>query len=176
MTLNWGPSTSGGAPTTYVIEAGKFPGAIDQANFATGNTATTFSAAGVWPGTYYVRVRAANAAGTSPGSNEVIITVGVGGGACNGEPGPPVDLTFFVSGSDVTLGWGVPRGGSVPTSYVIQAGSSWGASNLADIDTQSTAISFWAPNVPPGSYFVRVLGKNGCGTGDASNEVIVTVP
>ena len=43
-------------------------GAIDT-------TATTFAAAGVPPATYYVRVRAFNAAGLGPASTEIAITV-----------------------------------------------------------------------------------------------------
>jgi hypothetical protein len=75
MTLNWSAPTSGGAPTTFVIEAGTGPALADLARFSTGYTGTSFSAGGVPAGTYYLRGRAANGAGTSGPSNEVTVVV-----------------------------------------------------------------------------------------------------
>jgi hypothetical protein len=60
----------------YVLEAGSTPGASNLANFPTGNAATIFVASGVSAGTYYVRIRAMNAGGTSAPSNEVVVVVG----------------------------------------------------------------------------------------------------
>jgi peptidyl-Asp metalloendopeptidase len=73
VSLTW--AAPSGAVTSYVIEAGSAPGLADLANFSTGSTATSFSATGVGNGTYYVRVKAANAAGTSGASNEVTLVV-----------------------------------------------------------------------------------------------------
>ena len=60
------------------------------------------------------------------------------------------------------------------TSYVIEAGSGTGQANLVSFDT-GTASPTLTANAPPGSYFVRVRGKNGCGVGPASNEVLLLV-
>jgi hypothetical protein len=60
--------------TGYVIEAGLEPGSSNLAIVPVGNV-LTLSAPGVPPGTYYVRVRAVNAAGQGPPSNEVAVTV-----------------------------------------------------------------------------------------------------
>jgi hypothetical protein len=73
VSLTW--TAPPGAVTAYVIEAGSAPGLTDMASFSTGNAATLFSATGVANGTYYVRVKAASAAGTSGASNEVTLTV-----------------------------------------------------------------------------------------------------
>ena len=62
-----------------------------------------------------------------------------------------------------------------PVSYVIEAGATTGAANLAVIDTGGPGLSL-AANAPPGRYFVRVKARTACGAGPASNEVIINVP
>ncbi len=71
--LAWAVPPDSCRQTTYVLEAGSAPGLNNLANIATG--APSFSASGVSPGTYYVRVRARNVNGTSGPSNEVIVIV-----------------------------------------------------------------------------------------------------
>ena len=61
--------------TTYLIEAGSTPGAVNVASSNLGSSATSFTATGVGGGTYYVRVRAQNSCGTSGASNEVSLIV-----------------------------------------------------------------------------------------------------
>jgi hypothetical protein len=74
VSLSW--TAPPGAPTTsYIIEAGSAAGLANLASFSTGNSATSFSTTGVGAGTYYVRVKAVSAAGTSGASNEVTLTV-----------------------------------------------------------------------------------------------------
>src|SRR5262249_48862284 len=133
---------------------------------------TSYSAGGVGDGTYYIRVRAANAAGVSPASNES--TLIVGGGVCAGAPGAPGGFTASASGSAVALRWNAATGN--PTSYVVEAGSAPGWSNLANSDLGSTAASYVASGVGHGTYYVRLRARNGCGTGPASNEVVLVVP
>lgn len=69
VTLAW--SAPSGAVASYRIEAGTGSGAADIGSFDVG-VATSF-AADVPPGTYFVRVRAVNAAGVSGPSNEVVL-------------------------------------------------------------------------------------------------------
>ncbi len=61
------------------------------------------------------------------------------------------------------------------TSYIVEAGSFPGGTNLAIVDTGSASPSFTATGVPPGDYHVRVRAKNACGTSGPSNEVIPRV-
>jgi hypothetical protein len=72
--LTWSPPPSGESVSTYIIEAGSTPGANNQGTFVAPGTATSFEreASG---GTYYVRVFARNACGTSPASQEVTVVI-----------------------------------------------------------------------------------------------------
>jgi hypothetical protein len=72
VTLNWG--ASGGAPSTYLVEAGTGPSLANLVVFDIGGPGTSFAAQAP-PGVYYVRIRARNACGTSAPSNEVVIPV-----------------------------------------------------------------------------------------------------
>ena len=106
-------------------------------------------------------------------SNEVRFTIGPGApGPCTGPPAAPASLTGAPSGSTVTLSW-LPVAGAL--SYVIEAGTSAGASNVATLDTASTATSFTAPGLPAGTYDIRIRARNACGTSATSNEVVLTV-
>jgi hypothetical protein len=169
--LTWAAPTSGGTPFTYIIEAGTSSGSADLANFPTGTTATTFSATGVPAGTYFVRVRAANAAGTGPTSNEVILVVG--GGPCAGAPAAPSTLTIVsVTGGTVVLSWDSVDNA---TSYIVEAGTRPGATDVTAADLGSSETSLTATSVGGGTYYVRIRGKNLCGVGPPSAEVTLNV-
>jgi matrixin len=172
ISLSWRAPSSGGSPSTYMIEAGSAPGLSNLANFSTGGTATSFSSGNVGSGSYYLRVKAANAAGTSAASNESLLNVG--GGGCSTAPGAPGGLTTSASGATVTLAWKAASGN--PSSYVVEAGSAPGLSNLANSDLGSPATSYVAAGVGRGAYYVRMRGRNACGTGPASNEALLVVP
>ncbi|MBZ5555730.1 MAG: hypothetical protein LAO77_00500 [Acidobacteriia bacterium] len=167
VSLAWNAPASGSSPSEYVIEAGSATGLADLANFGTGNASTTFSASGVGAGRYYVRVRSSNAAGRSAASNEALLVVG---GVCSAPPSAPI-LGAIVNGSTVTLSWTAPSGA---TSFVLEAGSATGLTNLANADVGG-APSYAATGVGAGTYYVRVRAKNACGTGSPSNETIVNV-
>jgi hypothetical protein len=169
VSLSWRAPTVGTA-TRYIVEAGAVSGSANLANVSTGSTATTFTASNVGGGVYYVRVRAANSVGVSAPSNEAILVVG---SACSGPPTAPTMLVGSAGGNTVTLSWSAAAGN--PTSYAVEGGSGPGLSNLANSDTGSATTSLTAPGVGRGIYYVRVRGKNTCGVGPASNEIVVIV-
>jgi hypothetical protein len=179
VTLFWTPPAVG-LPTSYVVEASNAPGGpANLANFNTGNALTTLVVPDVPSGTYYVRIRALDASGSSAPSNEVaVVVVGAAGGSC---PSAPRGLNVVSqSGGTITLGWLPPLTGA-PTSYVIQAGSSPNGLNLANFDTNNTALTLVASNVGAGSYFVRVYGRSSSSCapptflGPSSNEILLSV-
>ncbi|MEZ5286551.1 MAG: fibronectin type III domain-containing protein [Vicinamibacterales bacterium] len=161
--LSWAPATSGGAPADYLIEAGTSPGAANAATLPVPASTTSFATAAP-AGTYYVRVRARNSCG-SVASNEVVLTLA---STCV-LPGAPGQAVSSVSGSSVALTW---PAASDATSYVFEAGSLPGQANLVATTTTGTSLN---ASAPPGLYFVRARGRNGCGPGPASPDALVAV-
>jgi len=171
VTLAWTAPNGGDPVSSYVIEAGTATGLANLASFSTGNASTVFHASGIGAGSYYVRVRSANAAGASAPSNEILLVVG---GSPGVPPGAPTGLTNTVNtGGTVGFAWN-PASGS-PTSYVVEAGSQSGLANLANSDLGSAATAMTATGVGGGTYYVRVRAKNGFGISGPSNEVVLTV-
>jgi predicted phage tail protein len=70
----------------------------------------------------------------------------------------------------VSLGWRAVAGA---TSYLVEAGSSRGASNLGVFNVGNTTSL--VTGVPPGVYYVRIRAVNGNGVSGPSNEVAVQV-
>ena len=119
-------------------------------------------------GSYYFRVRAQNAAGTGPASNEVAITYSA--------PGAPTGLTVSRTSTALTLSWKAPTSGAIVTGYVLEGGTTSGAANLGSftLAALSTALTSTVPS--KGTYFLRIKAKSGAGTGAPTNEVKRVVP
>jgi hypothetical protein len=198
VTLSWTPAATGGTAQNYIVEASSQPGGPLIATLTTTNAATTLVVGGVQPGTYYVRVRAHNALGTSIGSTSTFSGYGALGtyyvriaarnscstgpvsspdlevvvAACTAAPVAPANLRWTRNGNVVTLAWDAPATGILPSRYVIEAGSATGARDLLVFPTANNTTSFTA-SAAIGTYYVRVKGRNNCGDSAASNEVIV---
>lgn len=168
--ISWSAPASGGEVAGYILEAGSATGLANLAMVPVGGTSLNVPV--VPSGTYFIRVRATNAMGTGPASNERSFTVG---SAPLLPPGAPTNLTASVSGSTVTLSWTAPTTGGTPTNYTLQAGSAPGLSNLAAVAIGATT-TFSASGVPAGTYYLRVLATNAAGASGASNEITVVVP
>jgi hypothetical protein len=72
------------------------------------------------------------------------------------------------------LSWTPPA--AALTGYVLEAGTGPGLANLIAGLALGTAPGVVAPNVTPGTYYVRVRAVNGPLASAPSAEVIVTVP
>ena len=116
VTFTWVAPAGGCTPTSYTLQAGSSAGLSNLANFNTGNSATTYVAAGIANGTYYVRVLAQNGSGQSPASNEIVLTVGSTGPRPNlivngGFESPPISFSFLTFTAPATFpGWAVTSG------------------------------------------------------------------
>jgi len=166
VTFSW--NASAGA-TSYVLEAGSAPGLADLTAINVGTT-TGFTASAP-PGTYYVRVRGSNACGNGGPSNEATVVLGT----AVVLPGAPSTPTFTVDGlRTVTITWTPPVTGGSATSYLLEAGSAPGRTDIAVAAVTGTTLV--APGVPPGVYHVRVRAVNAAGQGPPSGSVAISVP
>lgn len=166
LTLQWQSGISGGTVAGHVIEAGSSSGLSDIGAVPSG-AGSSFQYIGVPPGRYFVRVKATNARGASAASNEVELTYGL-----VGIPGAPQNLLAQVTGGLLTLTWTAPVG--PVTSYVIEAGTSAGVSNVATLNTGSTQTTWSYNGVPSGQIFhLRVRARNAAGQSLPSNEVSI---
>jgi hypothetical protein len=166
VTLTWKPST-GLVVSEYLLEVGSRPGLVDLYNGSVGNELRITGNIG--PGTYYARVRARTSSKTSLTSNEISFAVDKSGASCTAPPSTPGRPSAQLLGTLVEVKWGAVSGA---TSYVLQAGSASGLSDLfnADVGAYTTVGS----NVPPGfQAYVRVIAVNACGRSAASRELLV---
>jgi hypothetical protein len=97
-------------------------------------------------------------------------------GTCNTPPLPPTGLTGSVSTFATSLSWIAPSSGRPPTSYVVEAGTTSGATDVLLFDTLSPSTTLRAPGIPNGTYFVRVRSRNPVGTSGPSNEITISGP
>ena len=72
VTFRWTPAMTGGLPSAFQLEAGATPGGV-MAVFPT--TGAQVVVANAPSGTFYVRVRAMNAAGASAPTSDIVVTI-----------------------------------------------------------------------------------------------------
>lgn len=163
--LDWSPPMSGGAPLGYMLSVGTAPGASNLANaYPLGNIQTV--SGDLPPGTYFARLQAINLLGIGPPSGEVAFQIGGGY-----RPLSPSGLTSTWVGTSAQLSWTPPTGAQMPTSYVVEAGTSPGSANLGSVNVGN--IASMQVDVPPGTYYVRVRGVSASGVSDPSNEIVL---
>ena len=86
---------------------------------------------------------------------------------------PSLDAPVVSSTRSVTLSW--TPSPEQTTHVTVEAGSAPGLANLA-IMTVPTGQTLTVPDVPPGTYYVRVKAANHIGDSVPSNEIVVAVP
>jgi hypothetical protein len=170
VTLNWSVPVGGQPASSFTIVASLSPGGPPVASVPVGAVQSLTVPAPV--GVYYVRVVGVNTAGAGPLSNEVVVVVGDGS-----LPAAPQNLTAVVTGNLFRIAWRAPSNAATASiqTYVIEAGSGPGLSDLANFATGSPETQFVTPPVPNGSYYVRLRARNNVGTGPSSGEIRVIV-
>lgn len=168
VTISWRPDPSGGQPTDYLIYAGTTSGGSQLVNGQSVGNQTSVSER-MPNGTYYVRVRARNSAGTSPLSTQVMFRVGA-------TLASPTGFAANWDGTNATLSWIASAADSaeqVPSLYVLEAGTGPGLANVAAVPLTSTAFSV---NIPRGVYYTRVRAVNQHGDSDPTHDLVVAAP
>ena len=166
LSLAW--TAPAGAVTAFSFSAGTTAGSSNAATVALPGTQTSIGGS-VPGGTFFARVTATNACGTSGPSGEVFFTIG----APDPLPAAPTNLAASVSGSTVSLSWTAPAG--AVTGYVLEGGTAPGLANIGTIQL-GAVTSFAIPGAPPGAYALRVRAITSGGSGATSSDVVVVVP
>jgi fibronectin type 3 domain-containing protein len=161
--LTWTLAEDGGSAVTgYQVLRGTASGAE---TLLTTTTARSYDDSAPAAGqTYYYKVTATNAAGTSPSSGEVAFSG-------TAPPGAPL-LSATTGKGTVKLTWTAPSSTAPITGYQIWRGSTAGGEVL--VQTISSGTSY-IDAVPGGAtYYYRVAATNAAGAGAPSNEVAAT--
>ena len=169
-TLSWLAPTTGAAPDRYLLYVGSTAGGSSLANgFVVGNVLTV--SADLPRGRYYARVRAANNSGASADSNEVSFKIGRNLVA-------PRGFTVLWIGTTAVLSWTAPAADGAmedrPTSYVLEAGTTPGASDVATVPVGN--VTRFEANVPSGTYYVRVRAVNEYGDSEPTPDLMLVAP
>ncbi len=177
--LDWdAPLDDGtGSPSTgtpiiiYNIERKTGVGAYSFLANTTNNTSAYFDTTPISGGNYTWKVRAVNALGFSPFSNEFSLIV-----APTFPPNAPTALTATtVSGSQIDNQWVAPVGGDPPTSYVLQR-KHVGFTGFVTVATIPFPTLFYNNTglLSGNTYDFRVRADNGAGSSAYSNIASAT--
>ena len=169
-TLSWLAPTTGAAPDRYLLYVGSTAGGSTLANGSVVGNVLTVSA-DLPRGRYYARVRAANNSGASVDSNEVSFKIGRNLVA-------PRGFTVLWIGTTAVLSWTAPAADGAmedrPTSYVLEAGTTPGASDVATVPVGN--VTRFEANVPSGTYYVRVRAVNDYGDSEPTEDLMLVAP
>lgn len=129
---------------------------------------------GVPPGTYWLAVVLGVVTTTNIPDTAWTRVVVPGATACATAPGTGIVSRDIAGVTPDAVRLFLSTYGGCASSYIVQAGSSPGASNVLLLEQGGVVLS--ASSVPSGSYYVRVVGRNTFGTGRASAILPVAVP
>ena len=158
--------------TAYRLSAGSAAGLSDVVTVPLPGTQTSIAGA-VPAGTYFMRLTAANACGTSAPTSELFVTIG----ASEALPAAPSGLRFARTNLLLPVLQWTPPAGTV-TGYVLEVGSDVGLANLATVtlgEFPRYSLPVFTP-VPAGTYLVRVRAVNDAGIGPPSADVVLSFP
>ncbi|CAK0765910.1 exported hypothetical protein [Gammaproteobacteria bacterium] len=161
VTLTWSAVTGA---TSYNLYRGTTAGGESTTPIKTGVTGTSITITGLTKGkTYYFKVQAVNAGGTSDLSNEVDATM---------ISVAPVISSAVAGNTQVTLKWSAVIGA---TSYMIYQGTTAGGESSTPVMTNVTGTSITITGLANDvKYFFRMAAVNAGGVSPLSKEVSAT--
>lgn len=161
VSLSW--NASAGA-TSYNVYRGTTANGESTTPIATGIVTTGYTNTGLTNGTtYYYKVKAVNASGTSGYSNEAS-AVPTGGSA----PAAPTGLAATPGNTQISLSWSASSGA---TSYEIYRGTTSNGQNATPIASGVTATNYTNTGLTNGTtYYYKVKAVNASGASGYSNE------
>jgi fibronectin type 3 domain-containing protein len=174
--LSWTvPNSDGGSPITgYNVYRGTSAGGEGSTPVATNVVSSSFTDTGLTNGTtYYYKVAAVNAVGTSPQSGEASATPQ----AAVTAPSAPQGLTATGGNGSVQLSWTAPasNGGANITGYNVYRGTSAGGEGSTPVAAGVTTTSFTDTTLTNGTtYYYTVAAVNSAGTSPPSGEASAT--
>jgi len=174
--LSWTvPNSDGGSPITgYNVYRGTSAGGEGSTPVATNVVSSSFTDTGLTNGTtYYYKVAAVNAVGTSPQSGEASATPQ----AAVTAPSAPQGLTATGGNGSAQLSWTAPasNGGANITGYNVYRGTSAGGEGSTPVAAGVTTTSFTDTTLTNGTtYYYTVAAVNSAGTSPPSGEASAT--
>lgn len=166
--FSWTLGAGGGAPSHLLLQAGTSPGAADIASIPIG-VGTAIAVPGVPPGAYYVRVLAANGAGASDPSNEVVVDMPPQGG-CTAPPARAVDA--FIFSTYARFSW-APIPGVL--GYRLDFSTAPGGPTVVSVPV-GPSTPFWSiVGAPLGTFYAKVTAVFACGASTTGPETAFTI-
>ncbi|MGE0816228.1 MAG: hypothetical protein AB7O28_14475 [Vicinamibacterales bacterium] len=162
LAMTWRNNFTGGTPTGLALDVtGSASGTVPIASVT-----DSLAFPGVPGGSYQLRLRATNAAGTSAASPPINITVPT---TCSGAPQPPRDFVAYKVGNQLSLLWESPGTGAAPLGYVVNVTGAYAGSF-------PVTTKFLSAAVPPGTYNFTVQSTHACGTSVPTAVRSITIP
>ena len=176
VSLSWSaPSSNGGsALTTYTLYRSTISGVLGSALSPSPGLSTNYTDTTAVNGTaYYYVVKASNAIGESPASNEASATPSPPATA----PSAPQSLSATAGNAQVSLSWSAPssNGGSALTTYTLYRSTTSGVLGSALSPSPGLSTNYTDTTAVNGTaYYYVVKASNVIGESPASNEASAT--
>jgi fibronectin type 3 domain-containing protein len=172
--LSWTASTDDIGVIRYNVHRGTSAGFTPTAaNRIAQPSGTSYTDAGVPPGTYYYKVTAEDAAGNvSAASNEVSTTI-----ADTTAPTAPTALAATATGNSIGLSWTASTDDVGVTRYNVHRATTAGFTpTTANRIAQPTGASYTDTGLAAGTYYYKVTAQDAAANvSPASNEASATI-